>query len=693
MKAVENKIIYFLEGHDKSFVIPVYQRNYDWNKANCKQLFNDLIDVIQNKLKSHFFGSIVYLYNDENEEYGQEFMIIDGQQRITTLSLLMLALVHTQEETGKDENLDINLIRNEYLIGKYNHKEKIKLKPVKNDAAALKALFEKNEKQYNNSNLVTNYIYFKEQLKQTNVTLTEIFNAIKKLDVVDIKLKMSEDNPQLIFESLNSTGLDLSEADKVRNFILMKLQSDKQNEYYEKYWNNIEKNTKYNVSNFLRDFLTFKERKVPNINKVYFTFKEYIIKNDKTTTEELLKELLTLSEYYNCIIEAKFPNKNVNEILIYLNKLETTVVYPFLLDVLNDYYNLKILNDENLLEILLLIEAFLVRRLICDVPTNALNKIFMTLGRDIKNFEDYKDNYVEILKYILSQKRSNQRFPNDEELRERMIVKNLYNMNAKNNMHILERLENFNNRELIDLQKLLTEGKLTIEHIMPQTLSNNWKNELGAEYENIHNTYLHTIGNLTLTAYNSEMYNKSFLEKKTIEGGFLQSKLYLNDFVQKQNTWNKENILERAKLLIERAIHIWKSCQTNYENKRDIENTYSLDDEIDFTGEKIKFFSIKGQKITVDYWFNFLQQLCIILYDLEPAKFRNILNENEINKRATILANDESKLRTPLKITEDLYIEGHQSTEYILFVSKYLLKKLEIDIEEVSICLRENKFE
>jgi uncharacterized protein with ParB-like and HNH nuclease domain len=657
MKAVENKLIRFLEGHDKSFVIPVYQRNYDWNKTNCKQLFNDLIDVIKNKRKSHFFGSIVYLYNDDNDENGQEFMIIDGQQRITTLSLLMLALVHTQEETKKDETLDINLLKNEYLIGKYNQKEKIKLKPVKNDAFALKALFDKNEKQYNNSNIVTNYIFFKEQLQQTDVTLTEIFNAIKKLDVVDIKLKTSEDNPQLIFESLNSTGLDLSEADKVRNFILMKLQSDKQNEYYEKYWNVIEKNTKYNVSNYLRDFLTFKERKVPNISKVYFTFKEYVIKNEKITTEELLKELLVFSEYYNCIIEARFPNIKINEILLYLNKLDVTVAYPFLLDVFNDYYKLKLLNDENLLEILLIIEAFLVRRLVCEVPTNALNKIFMTLGRDIKNFEDYKENYVEILKYILSQKRSSQRFPNDEELRKKMVVKNLYNMNAKNNMHILERLENFNNREVIDLQKLITENKLTIEHVMPQTLSNKWKEELGNNYENIHNTYLHTIGNITLTAYNGEMSNKSFSEKKTIEGGFLQSKLYLNDFIKKQNTWKEKIILERANLLIEKAIQIWKSCQTNYENIRDLENTYSLDDDIDFTGEKIKYFIIMGQKITVEYWVSFLQQLCIILYDLEPAKFRNILKENDINRKSIILTNDESKLRVPIKISEDLLKE------------------------------------
>ena len=693
MKAVENKIIRFLEGHDKSFVIPVYQRNYDWSKAHCKQLFNDLIDVIENKRKSHFFGSIVYLYNDDNDENSQEYMIIDGQQRITTLSLLMLALVHTHEDYKKNENLDINLIKNEYLIGKYNQKEKIKLKPVKNDATAFISLFEKNEIKHSNSNVVMNYLYFIQELQQTKFPLIEIFNAIKKLDVVDIKLKVNEDDPQLIFESLNSTGLDLSEADKVRNFILMKLLSDKQNEYYENYWNKIEENTKYSVSSFLRDYLTYKERKVPNISRVYFTFKEFILSNNDLTTEAVLKDILLFSEYYNCIIEAKHPNKKISEILIYLNKLEVTVANPFLLEVFHDYYFSKILSDDNLLDILLSIESFLVRRLICEVPTNALNKIFMILGRDIKNFDDYKENYVEILKYILSQKRSSQRFPTDEELKEKMILKNMYNMNTKNNMHILERLENYNNREVIDLQKLLSEGILTIEHIMPQTLSNTWKGELGENYEHIYNTYLHTIGNLTLTAYNSEMSNKSFSEKKSIEGGFSNSKLYLNEYIKLQDAWNEDKIIERANLLIIKSLMIWKLCKTNYENIRDVENTYSLDDDFDFTGEKIKYFTILGQKISVDYWVNFLQQLCIILYDLEPAKFRNILEENEINKRSIILSNDETRLRSPIKITEDLFIEGNQSTGYILYTSKYLLKKLEIDIEDISICLRENKFE
>ena len=605
----------------------------------------------------------------------------------------MIALLDVQEESKNDSALDAALIRNEYLVGKYTGKEKIKLKPVKNDAAALKAIFDKNWKDYNTSNIVTNYILFKELLQQTPVSPSEIFSAIKRLDVVDIRLKISEDNPQLIFESLNSTGLDLSEADKVRNFILMRLSGDKQNEYYEKYWNNIEKNTNYNVSAFIRDYLTYKERRVPNINKVYFTFKDYIQKNNTISIEEILRELLTFSEYYNRIVSAAHPNKNINEILTYLNKLDMTVAYPFLFEVFNDYYSEKIILDDNLLEILLVLESFIVRRLIGEVPTNALNKLFMTLGRDIKYFPDYKDNYVEILKYILLQKRGSQRFPSDDEIKEKMLVKDFYNMNAKNNMHILERLENFENREKIDLQKLLAENILTIEHIMPQTLSKTWKDELGAEYENIHSTYLHTIGNLTLTAYNREMSNKSFSEKKTIEGGFSQSKLYLNEYIKNQDSWNKNTIHERTAILVGKSLMIWKSCLTTYENARDVENTYSLTDDMHFTGEKIKYFTALGQKVLVEHWRNFLQQLCILLYDLEPAKFRSLLTDSDFSKKSLLLSSDENKLRFPVKIAGDLFMEGNLSAEYIVILARLFLNKLGVDVDEVTVCLRENKLD
>jgi uncharacterized protein with ParB-like and HNH nuclease domain len=691
MKAGENKLIRFLEGHDKNFVIPVYQRNYDWNKENCKQLFNDLKDVIKNNRKSHFFGSIVYIYNEENDD-GQEFIIIDGQQRITTLTLLMLALLHELEEDLENTEVDRELIRNEYLIGKYNKQEKVKLKPIKNDNIAFKALFKNIPEDFLPSNITNNYLYFRDMIKKEILSLSEIFSAIKKLDVVEIRLKSSEDDPQLIFESLNSTGLDLSEADKVRNFVLMRLGAQKQEEYYEKYWNKIEILTKYNVSNFLRDYITFKDRKAPNKSKVYFAFKEYILSSSDFNIEAILQDLLKFAKYYNSIIESSHTKPEIRNVLGYLNKLDMTVAYPFLLELFDDYNN-NLLNDHNLEEILSIIESFIVRRVVCDVPTNALNKLFMTLGRDIKKFEDYDDKYVEIFKYILSQKRASQRFPNDEEVREKMILKDIYNTNAKNKLHIFDRLENYNNRERVDLQRLLDDNLLSIEHIMPQTLSIIWKNDLGENFELTHSKYLHTIGNLTFTAYNSELSNKAFEEKKRIKGGFIESKLFLNDFIKDQNSWGEETILKRARLLIEKSIEIWPSSKTDYENERDVENTYSLDDENNFTGEKIKYFQFLGQDTNVDNWRDFFQQICFILFELEATKFKRFVIDEDFRKRSILVSDKKEDLRVPMAIAKSIFIEGNLSAEHILTLVRTMLQKLEIDLSEVNICLRENKVE
>lgn len=687
MKAGENKLIRFLEGHDKRFVIPVYQRNYDWNKENCKQLYDDLIDVINNNRKSHFFGPIVFIYNDDAD--GQEYIVIDGQQRITTISILMLAIYH-HLLINKNDNIDIELIKNEYLIGKYNKEEKLKLKPIKNDNKAFKLLFENDKESFTASNLTNNYLYFHQRIQKNEVPIDDLFNSIKKLDVVEIKLKVNEDDPQLIFESLNSTGLDLTEADKVRNFILMSLNSRKQEEYYEKYWNKIEENTKYNVSNYLRDYLTFKEKKAPNKNKVYFAFKEFVIDNDEfSNLETLLQELLKFSKYYSIIISNHYENKNISEYLAYLNKLDVSVAYPFLLELFNMHIDEKIITADKMTEILSIIESFIVRRIICEVPTNALNKIFMTLGRDIQKFDDYKENYVEILKYVLSQKRGSQRFPDDIEFGEKFKNKDIYNMNSKNKLHFLERLENYRNREKVDIQNLLDNGDLSIEHIMPQTLSKTWKSELGDAYQNIHDKYLHTIGNITLTAYNSELSNKSFNEKKTIEGGFNQSRLFLNEFLKTIDSWNEARIQERAKKLNDRSLNIWVNVNNSYENKRDIENTYSLDDEYNFTGEKIKYFEFLGEEFQVETWIDFYQQLHILLFDLEATKYKRFLEDNDFKKRINFISDSGSNLRKPIQIANDLFLEGNLSTESILNISKMILDKLEIEHTEVSLCLRE----
>lgn len=303
MKANEKYLIRFLDSSDTNFVIPVYQRNYDWKKEQCKQLYDDLVNMIKYKYKSHFFGTIVSIYNDSGRN--REYLIIDGQQRITTISILLLAIVNIIKENRLKANGIIKeKLTNQYLINQYceDDDRKLKLKPIKNDRQAFEKLFY-NEDFIEDSNITSNYKYFYNRIIDGDVSINELFEAIEKLMIVEIELKNGEDDPQLIFESLNSTGLDLTDADKVRNFILMGKSSKVQEKLYNKYWHKVEKNTEYKVTEFIRDYMTMKQNKIANISKIYVNFKEYVITND-IDIEECLKDMIKFSEYYNNILRS-----------------------------------------------------------------------------------------------------------------------------------------------------------------------------------------------------------------------------------------------------------------------------------------------------------------------------------------------------------------------------------------------------
>ena len=288
MKGSETKLVAYMQGSDKRFVIPVYQRNYDWKTENCKQLYNDLVKVVRKGRKSHFFGSIVSVHNDG--EFN-ELLVIDGQQRLTTISLLLLAMYNLMKQgilTPSKGNLAEKIYKT-YLIDEWQEDEtRIKLKPVKNDREAFRRLFDEESGYIPDSNLTINYNYFYSRLRKEEVTLDELYDAITKLEIINIILNQ-EDNPQLIFESLNSTGVALSEGDKIRNFILMGQPPKQQNDFYEKYWNKIEIYTSYNVSGFIRDYLSIKQQIIPAMNNVYFTFKAFV-EDRALEIEQLLQE-------------------------------------------------------------------------------------------------------------------------------------------------------------------------------------------------------------------------------------------------------------------------------------------------------------------------------------------------------------------------------------------------------------------
>jgi uncharacterized protein with ParB-like and HNH nuclease domain len=689
MRVYNKKFVEFLEGNDKHFVIPVYQRNYDWSKDHCKRLFDDILEIHLKGYNNHFLGTIVSIYDEQSEK--REYLIIDGQQRITTLSLLLLALYDLLDKEEIKSTLNKEEIRDEYLVNKYSDGDKrIRLKPVKDDNLAFVQLFKEHDTHIPDSNVTNNYNYFKERIKKLNISVEDFYRAVKRLIIVEIELIRSEDDPQMIFESLNSTGLSLTQSDLVRNFILMKQPTKEQEQFYNQYWYKIEKNTKFNVDSFIRDFLTYKERVIPNKDKVYDSFKKFVRQNHPEDIENFLKELLKFSTYYNKIAFSREENEDINNLLKRINKLEVSVSYPFLLEVFDDY-NEGILKKEDVVGILKILESFAFRRLITDLPTNALNKIFQILGRDIKKVDNYKENYIEILKYLLINKKGSQKFPIDSDFCDRFKSRDVYNLKSKNRLHLLESLENYENKEEVKVEELLNDKTLNIEHIMPQTLTKSWINSLGQEFHQIHEKWLHTIGNITLTGYNSKMSNKSFLEKRDMEKGFKQSRLFLNKYLSDLDEWNEENIKKRSEILCEIALKIWPYPKTDYKLPKKTENLYSLSEDRSFTGEKIESYIFQEKEIKVKSWKELYQNICLSLYDMDSNKFKLFLGDDEFQmKKRKMISSNKEDLKNPLKISDTIYLESNLNTDTILNMIKLILGKFEIEDDEISIYLREN---
>lgn len=613
MKGSETVLIEFMQGANKRFIIPVYQRNYDWKIENCKWLYDDLVKVSKNKRKSHFFGSIVSVFEPSGGNI--ELLIIDGQQRLTTVSLLFLAMYNLIKEGVIIPIVETlgSRIYEEYLVDKYQPKEtRIKLKSVKNDQQAFTKLFENEKDHIRGSNLTANYSYFYNRIQQQEISIDELYSAICCLQIIDIKLN-SDDEPQLIFESLNSTGLDLTEGDKIRNFILMGLPSQQQSEYYEKYWNPIEECTKYDVSSFVRDYLSVKQSSIPSQKKIYFEFKDYVF-HSAIKTEDLLAELLEYSKRYKVLLNGNLNDKITDACINRLNRLETTVTRPFFLEVLRLYDEKKI-DLSQVREIFVTTEIYLFRRVICDLPTNVLNKMFLMLHGEIIRYEKNEENYVEKFKFALLSKKEKARFPGDEEFSSDFSNREVFQMNRKNKLYILERIENFGTLEDKDIYGHCEDGTYTIEHIMPQTLSPVWKKELGEDYESIHKTWLHRIANLTLTAYNSNYSNSSFNEKKSMKNGFNESGIRMNTYIAKFNKWTLSEIEQRNSLLKEKALEIWSMPVTKYKPQIIPWDTYTLDDEPAlFTGRSIVKFSFINTEQMVRNWADVYIKVLQILY-------------------------------------------------------------------------------
>lgn len=664
MNGNAQKLIKYLDGASKRFIIPVYQRNYDWKMEHCKQLYDDLVKIIRQNRKSHFFGSIVSVQSESGTM--EEFLIIDGQQRLTTISLLLLAIYHllsTGKMVSRDHQLTDKILK-KYLIDEYEPEEKrIKLKPIKNDQKAFGILFDQDEEYIPDSNLTINYRYFYDRIQHGELDIDELFDAICKLEIINISLN-HEDNPQLIFESLNSTGLNLSEGDKIRNYILMGLPNDQQTKFYEKYWNRIESYTDYDVSSFVRDYLSIKQQSTPNMNSVYPTFKKYVEDAEVADIEPLLKDLLEYAKRYAFLIKGGHSDERLNSCIYRLNRLSTSVTRPFLLEVIRLSESGALTADE-LIEVFHFTESYLFRRAICDLPTNALNKIFLLLHREIIRFDGDESHYVEKFKYALLSKRERTRFPSDEEFAECMSTRNIYGMNPKNKLYLFERLENSETSETKDVWGHLDRGEYSIEHIMPQHLTAAWIVSLGDNYEAIHTNWLHRLANLTLTAYNSRYSNSPFAEKRDMPHGFKDSGLRINQWVGRKEQWGLPELEERDQLLKNAVIGIWPYPTSNYHPQKKQMDAIALDEDVILTGRVLSKYSFKGAEQPVASWADMYQQVITMLHSENKAVLTKLaVSQDPAVDLSLHFSMSPTSFNSCRQIDTDLYVWTGTDTQY-----------------------------
>ncbi|WQW10155.1 DUF262 and DUF1524 domain-containing protein [Helicobacter pylori] len=536
---------FFKENQNNQFVIPIYQRLYSWGKEQCKQLWDDIIKIGGNdKMNGHFIGSILYVL-DSNTHSNNTLLIIDGQQRLTTITLLLIALRNRSSDEDKRKKIESYLINSDK-----DGDKKFRLILSESDKDTLLSLIDKDRRKPSepSSKIMENFKLFEEWISENTDKLETIFKGLDKLMIVWIALKKGKDDPQLIFESMNSKGIELTQTDLIRNYIVMETEVEKQEDFYNQYWRAMEEDFKQNeklFDQFVKHYLTIKTGKIPNEKRVYVAFKDYQQK-EGIEIEDLLKDLQKYCGYFCQIAFKKEADKDLNKALSFLVDLEMDVVYPLLLELYSDYSD-GVLSKQDFIPIIYLTESYICRRAVCGLGTNSLNKVFPSFTKKID-----KKQYLKSVEEHFGSLTGKQKFPNDSEFKDSFITKELYHpKKTKKVFNFLKRLENFDTKEPVNTQEC------TIEHIMPQTLNLEWERDLGENFQAIHDKYLHTIGNLTLTGYNEKYSNNSFQEKRDMEKGFKQSPLKLNQSLKDLESFGEEQIKKRANDLADWALKIW----------------------------------------------------------------------------------------------------------------------------------------
>ena len=610
MKATETRFLPFIRKSPR-FVIPIYQRTYSWTEKECQQLWDDILRTGADAgVSAHFIGSIVYVQDGlYNVSIQAPLLVIDGQQRLTSVTLLLAALARHLATLPADDQepadgFSPRKLRNYYLVNPdEDGDDRYRLTLSKVDRDTLTAIVEQRELPTEHSLRVQRNFEFFGRMLQEGANLVHICEGLAKLLVVDVSLDRTQDNPQLIFESMNSTGRELSQADLIRNYVLMGLPPKQQTDLYEQYWLPMELDFGQEAYGeqfdaFMRHYLSLKLGEIPRRDRIYEMFKAYARRTDVATAgvEALVAGIRRSARHYSTFALGKEPDPALRVAFDDLRELKTDVVYPFLLEVYNDYADGRV-KAADVEQIVRVIESFVFRRAIVGMPTNVLSRLFPTIGRSLR-----KDQYLESFRATLALYASYRRFPTDEEFHAELQRRDLYNNPRRS--YVLRRLENAGRKERVEV------GQYTIEHIMPQnpTLPAAWRRELGEEWERIHSTWLHTLGNLTLTGYNSEYSDRPFAEKRDMEGGFAQSPLKLNTGLGKVERWNEDAIRERAARLATEAVRIWSypslpaSVLEEYRPAKRVRGEYTLDDHPHVADPKMRalFDALKREILALD---------------------------------------------------------------------------------------------
>lgn len=607
MKADSIHLFDFLENGKTIFEIPVFQRNYEWDEQQCSQLFKDLTIAAEDD-QDHFIGAIVYVA-ETGRKLSHIYRIIDGQQRLMSLMLLLKSLADVNDQVRAE-------IQEQYLTNKYleenNH---LKLKPVAHDMEAFEAVMNDRLDQYNDpSKVVKNYQYFKKRIQQSEFSSTELYEALNHFNMVYIELTndVQDENPQVIFESLNSTGVSLSASDLVRNFLLMKLDSDKQSRLYQEYWVKMERIFTTNTfADFIRFYLTMKMHKMINKAKIYPLYKEFYY-GQGLDSEEALADLYRFAIFYDQLIHAETGIQELNSILRHINAMDSRVVYPYFFMMLEMTSTGEVSQDD-VVEVARIMESYLFRLKACQLPTNGLNRMVIALCDKTKAAGDYRARLVSLL---------NTSFPDDKKFADSLMNVNLYSLRNNLAKLALVVLEESRTKETIDFDDA------QVEHIMPQRLNNDWRIEL-PNANRINEELGGVIGNLTLTKYNQEMGNKVFSEKREV---YQTSNVSLTrEIATDYSVWNKDSIVKRTEQLTQELIAIFpKSVDTL--QVESMTGEHAITESIDITGKKPTRLTINGEDIPLDSWRKMLISFMEYIWRLDSRNYEKIKGDSSLNK-------------------------------------------------------------